>query len=164
MSHSRSARRSSGGSVRSARRSRRAGLVALGVAALGTVASLWPATPASALPPVANPDTYTTSEDTPLTVGAPGVLGNDTDVDGPDALTALDSVGGGPSNGTLTFNTDGSFIYTPAANFNGTDSFIYAAYDGLEVSLARVTINVTPVNDAPRRRPMTATRLLRTPR
>ena len=37
--------------------------------------------------PVAVDDSYTTNEDTPLTIAAPGVLGNDTDVDG-DALTA----------------------------------------------------------------------------
>ena len=76
------------------------------------------------------------------------MLGNDTDVDG-DPLSVLDDVAGGPSHGTLTFNTDGSFIYIPAANFNGTDSFFYAAFDGDLVSGARVTINVTPVNDAP---------------
>ena len=50
-------------------------------------------------------DAYTTAEDTPLTVAAPGVLANDTDVDG-DALTAV--LVTGPANGTLTLNADGS--------------------------------------------------------
>ena len=59
---------------------------------------------------------------------APGVLGNDTDVDG-DALTAAPGRAT-PPNGTLTLNADGSFTYTPDANFNGTDSFTYTANDG----------------------------------
>src|SRR5439155_2273902 len=70
--------------------------------------------------PVAVPDSYTTPEDTALTVSAPGVLGNDTDVEG-DALTAV--LVSGPSHGTLTLNADGSFTYTPASNYNETYSF-----------------------------------------
>ncbi len=35
-----------------------------------------------------------------------------------------------PQHGTLTLNADGSFSYTPDANFNGTDSFTYKANDG----------------------------------
>jgi VCBS repeat-containing protein len=98
-------------------------------------------------PPVARNDAYTTAEDTPLVVGAPGVLGNDTDVDG-DPLTA--KLVSGPSHGTLTFNADGSFTYTPAADFNGTDSFVYRANDGQADSLnATVTLTITPVNDPP---------------
>jgi VCBS repeat-containing protein len=97
--------------------------------------------------PTAADDAYTTAEDTALTVDAPGVLGNDTDPDG-DRLSGV--AGSGPSHGTLTRNTNGSFIYTPAANFNGTDSFTYRASDGgLESSPATVTITISPVNDAP---------------
>ncbi|NEU06697.1 hypothetical protein GZH53_00070, partial [Flavihumibacter sp. R14] len=51
---------------------------------------------------------------------------------------------------TLVFNADGSFTYTPNANFNGTDSFTYKVSDGtLESNIATVTLTVTPVNDAP---------------
>gem|GEM_PF-1206202 len=97
--------------------------------------------------PVANDDTYTTGEDTALTVAAPGVLGNDGDVDGDTLTGALDTA---PGNGTLTLNTDGSFTYTPDANFTGTDSFSYHANDGTaDSSLATVTITVDAVNDAP---------------
>ena len=54
------------------------------------------------------------------------------------------------TNGTLTLNADGSFTYTPAANFNGTDSFTYKANDGTaDSNVATVTITVNPVNDAP---------------
>ena len=77
--------------------------------------------------PVAAGDSYATDQDTPLTVPAPGVLGNDTDGDG-DALTA--ALVSGPVNGTLSLNPDGGFTYTPAAGFSGSDSFSYVAQDG----------------------------------
>jgi len=99
--------------------------------------------------PVAVNDAYSTNEDTPLTVPAPGVLGNDTDGDG-NPLTASVVAGSGPAHGTLAFNQNGAFSFTPAANFNGTDTFTYKASDGTAQSNpATVTITVTPVNDAP---------------
>jgi VCBS repeat-containing protein len=97
--------------------------------------------------PVAANDAYATDEDTTLTVAAPGVLVNDTDVEG-DSLTAV--LASSPSHGTLTLNADGSFSYTPNANFNGSDSFTYKANDGTDASnVATVTITVNAVNDAP---------------
>ncbi|MFC6199524.1 cadherin-like domain-containing protein, partial [Ponticaulis profundi] len=94
--------------------------------------------------PVAVADSYAVDEDGTLTVNATnGVLANDTDVEG-DTLTA--SLVTDVSNGTLTFNADGSFTYTPDANFNGTDSFTYRVNDGNTVT---VTLNVGAVNDAP---------------
>src|SRR3989441_5250712 len=60
-------------------------------------------------------DSYTTPEDTTLTVIAPGVLANDGDVDG-DPLTAI--VVSNPTHGSLTLNNDGSFTYIPALNYN----------------------------------------------
>lgn len=55
-----------------------------------------------------------------------------------------------PNNGSATVNADGSFVYTPSANFNGTDSFGYTATD-IEgnVAAGKVTVEVAPVNDAP---------------
>jgi VCBS repeat-containing protein len=97
--------------------------------------------------PVAADDAYSTDEDTTLTVAAPGVLGNDSDVDG-DALEAVlvDDV----AHGTLTLNADGSFSYEPDPNFNGSDSFTYKANDGVaDSNVATVTITVDAVNDAP---------------
>lgn len=97
--------------------------------------------------PVANNDNYATNEDTALPIAAPGVLGNDTDADSPTLVAVLVST---PSNGTLMLNSDGSFVYTPNANFNGNDSFTYAATDGLNNSnVATVSITVNAVNDAP---------------
>jgi PKD repeat protein len=97
--------------------------------------------------PVAADDAYTVDEDTLLTVATPGVLANDTDVDG-DLLTALLLTG--PAHGTLTFTPDGAFTYTPAANFNGLDNFTYQVGDGdLTSDPATVMITITSVNDAP---------------
>src|SRR5262249_32942333 len=74
-----------------------------------------PATVSLSVPnqaPTAANNSYTTGKDTPLSISAPGVLGNDSDPDG-DALTAV--LANGPANGTLTLNADGSFTYTPNA-------------------------------------------------
>ena len=50
----------------------------------------------------------------------------------------------------MTLAADGSFTYTPNADFNGTDSFTYTASDGTAASnVATVTMTVTGVNDAP---------------
>ena len=55
-----------------------------------------------------------------------------------------------PVNGTLTMNADGSFVYTPNADFNGTDGFSYLTNDGAgDSQVATVTITVNPVNDDP---------------
>jgi VCBS repeat-containing protein len=97
--------------------------------------------------PVASNDSYSTNEDTALTISTPGVLANDTDVDGNSLTAALVA---GPSHGTLTLNPNGSFLYTPAANYNGSDSFTYRANDGTTNSnIATVSLTITSVNDAP---------------
>lgn len=83
--------------------------------------------PPAQRPPVALNDSYSIDEDTLLVVPAAGVLANDTDVNG-DRLTAAVAVR--PANGTLALAADGSFTYTPAANFNGSDRFTYRANDG----------------------------------
>ncbi len=97
--------------------------------------------------PTTAADAYTLDEDTTLTVNAlTGVLANDSDIDG-DSLTA--SVVSGPANGELTLNADGSFSYTPNANFSGTDSFVYEASDGGLESQATVTLTINPIAEAP---------------
>ena len=96
--------------------------------------------------PVAAADEYTTDEDTPLVVGAPGVLANDTDVDG-DALAA--SSASDPDHGSVALNADGSFTYTPDENDNGLDSFTYEVCDGELCDTGTVTITVNAVNDLP---------------
>jgi VCBS repeat-containing protein len=91
---------------------------------------------------------YSILEDGSLTVAAAnGVLNGDTDPEGATLTAVKDS---DPQHGTLTLNADGSFTYTPAADFSGNDSFTYHASDGsLSSTTATVTISVTAVNDAP---------------
>ncbi len=98
--------------------------------------------------PVATGDAYSVDEDNALAVNAvSGVLNNDTDIDG-DTLNAV--LVNGPSNGTLTLNADGSFAYTPNADFGGNDSFTYRTDDGSDVSnVATVTLNVNAIADLP---------------
>ena len=92
--------------------------------------------PAGAAPVVSN-DAYSTPEGTALTVAAPGVLANDSDPNHAPMTAVLVT---GPAHGALTLNADGSFTYTPAAGFFGTDSFTYQAFDGQAYSdLATVT-------------------------
>ena len=99
-------------------------------------------------PPTATNDSYSIAEDNVLTVtAANGVLHNDGDVEN-DPLTA--TVATGPDHGTLVLDLDGSFTYTPDPDFNGQDSFTYAAFDGQEASQpVTVELIVTSVNDAP---------------
>jgi large repetitive protein len=90
--------------------------------------------------PIANPELATTNEDTSqaITLSA-------TDVDG-DALTYSYTQ---PAHGTLT-GTGPNVTYTPAANYNGLDSFSFKANDGtVDSDIATVSMSVTPVNDAP---------------
>ncbi len=97
--------------------------------------------------PIAGADADTTLEDSALVVAAPGVLGNDKSPAG-NPLTA--KLVTGPSHGTLVLNANGSFTYTPAANYNGSDGFTYKSTDGTFTSAATpVTLTITPVNDAP---------------
>jgi hypothetical protein len=97
--------------------------------------------------PVAVDDQFVLDEDHALVVAAPGVLGSDSDVDGDALAAAIDAP---TSHGTVTMNSDGSFEYTPNANFNGDDSFTYAVDDGNGgVRVGTANIAVRAVNDAP---------------
>jgi VCBS repeat-containing protein len=95
--------------------------------------------------PTAVNDSYSTNEDTTLTGS---VTGNDTDPDG-DTLTGA-TVVSGPTHGTLTLASNGSFTYLPATDYFGTDSFTYTVSDGVVTSnSATASITVAPVNDRP---------------
>ncbi len=88
--------------------------------------------------------------DTAVTVDEDGVLSDAvvaTDADGDGLIYTLDS---GTGNGTLVFNDDGSFTYTPDENYFGPDSFTYAVDDGNDGNdTGTVSITVNSVNDAP---------------
>ncbi|MFN3191759.1 MAG: tandem-95 repeat protein [Aureliella sp.] len=98
--------------------------------------------------PIAAVDSFSLDQDTRLTIDAPGVLVNDSDVDG-DLLTA--SVVSGPASGSLSLDLDGSFTYEPAAGFSGTDSFTYQAVDpsGASSDPVTVSLQVNPVAGGP---------------
>ncbi|MEW8505220.1 MAG: Ig-like domain-containing protein, partial [Candidatus Thiodiazotropha sp.] len=102
--------------------------------------------------PVATDDTVGTNEDTPVTVD---VLPNDSDPDG-DTLTVVSVTQG--TNGTVSIDpVSGNPVYTPNADFNGTDTFTYTVDDGNGGSdTATVTVTVDPVNDLPEITPATA--------
>ncbi|MCQ6492039.1 tandem-95 repeat protein, partial [Vibrio parahaemolyticus] len=89
-------------------------------------------------------DTATVVEDTPTIIK---VLGNDT-FEGDDQVVSLDT-NNGPANGTVSVNPDGSVTYTPNDNYHGTDSFTYIVTSGGVSESTTVSVDVTPVNDAP---------------
>lgn len=94
-------------------------------------------------------DAYSVDEDQSLEILDPqdGVLGNDIE---PDAQNMTAILVSGPAHGTLNLNADGTFSYTPVADYHGPDSFTYRASDGVLTSLpATVNITVDPVNDDP---------------
>ena len=103
-------------------------------------------------PPVATANTYSTNEDTPLGVPAPGVLANDSDPE-QGSLTAQIVTSVAANTGTLALNANGSFTYTPSPGFFGTASFTYRAVDNgtppAQSAPATVTITVAAVNDPP---------------
>ena len=95
-------------------------------------------------PPTAVSDAANIAEDIPVTVA---VLDNDTDADG-HPLTV--SSAGQPAHGAAVVNANGTITYTPAANFNGVDSFSYTISDGQGgTASATASVNVAPLNDAP---------------
>ena len=95
--------------------------------------------------PTAINDNFTTNEDTSLVIS--GFTANDVDSDNNSSeLTATTFVD--PANGTVELNPDGTFTYTPDADFNGVDSFIYLVTDPSgATSTALIQIDVSPVND-----------------
>ena len=97
--------------------------------------------------PVAVADAYTTTEDTPLVIAAPGLLENDSDIEGSPLTVELVSF---VENGGIVIVLDGAFTYTPNPDYHGSDAFTYRVNDGqLDSNIVTVTLTVNPVNDAP---------------
>jgi len=95
--------------------------------------------------PVAVGESYTVNGGTTLSVAAPGVLANDSDIDG-DVLHPV--VCTTPVHGSLTLNFNGSFSYTPVSTYSGPDWFTYRAHDGIAGS-GCVTVAITIVDHQP---------------
>jgi len=99
-------------------------------------------------PPLAQNDGYSMIQGGTLNVSAPGVLGNDSDPDPADTLTAVNF--SAASNGTLAGNANGSFVYTPASAFSGVASFSYRAQDSSTATSNVATVSITVnANKAP---------------
>ncbi len=100
-------------------------------------------------PPVARNDSFTDTEDTTVSgnVLTNNGQGADSDPDQNPLTVSLDDM---PDNGSVVLNSNGTFTYTPNANFNGTDTFRYILDDGRGgTDTGVVTITVAPVNDEP---------------
>lgn len=104
-------------------------------------------------PPLAQDDTETTNQDTPITVA---VLANDSDPDG-DGISLVSfqpiSAGGGAvsrdENGTPGNLGDDKLVYTPPLGFTGIDTFTYTISDGIETRSATVNITVDSGSNQP---------------
>jgi len=97
-------------------------------------------------PPVANPDFYVTY----VNVAVPGnVLNNDSDPDGDNIIINTTPISG-PSNGSVTINSNGSILYTPNTGFVGTDTFVYGICDDGTPSLCAQTTVTIRVLEEPR--------------
>jgi len=95
--------------------------------------------------PTASPISLTTAEDVATPLTAVTVVDHDNNISG-------FRLGTGPRHGAVTVNgSSGAFVFTPDADFNGSDAFTIIATDadGQAAEVA-VTVNVTAVNDAPR--------------
>jgi VCBS repeat-containing protein len=87
-----------------------------------------------------------TAEDTAINIAAADLLAGFSDVEG-DNLSVVDLTA---DNGTLVDNGDGTYTFTPTANFNGTVTLDYGVSDGTDTLSGQTqTFSVTPVNDAP---------------
>jgi VCBS repeat-containing protein len=95
-------------------------------------------------PPVAEDDTVTTPEDTPVTID---LLANDSDPEGqPLTITQVIPYG----SGGLQVHPDGTRTYIPNPNFNGgPEVYVYEVSDGSLTAFATLRVFVTPVNDPP---------------
>jgi len=97
-------------------------------------------------PPVAVDDSVTTAEDVAVNIN---VLANDSDPDG-DGLSISSHQVNSARGGTVSCTNAGMCTFTPAANYNGDDSFGYTVSDGKGgTSSAVVRVTISPVNDPP---------------
>jgi hypothetical protein len=96
------------------------------------------------LPPVANDGALTVAEDQSANGTLTAIVGN--------SAVVTYSIVRPPTHGTVTITdaTTGAYTYTPAADYNGSDSFTFKVNDGSQDSdVATISITVTEVNDAP---------------
>jgi hypothetical protein len=94
--------------------------------------------------PVANPDSFAVAENG--TASGNVMLDNGNGADNPgDTPTTVAQGSINVSNGSLTLNTDGSFLYTPNPDFSGTDSFSYTLTDSTPDTSNEATVTITVI-------------------
>ena len=99
--------------------------------------------------PLVQDDSYSLNKNNSLNIAAPGVLNNDSDLDG-DTLVVEVIPFTAPAHGSVQLNADGSFSYTPQTNYAGEDFFVYQVTDGQGGSAqARVSLRIEMTNAAP---------------
>ncbi|MES2677998.1 MAG: tandem-95 repeat protein, partial [Pseudomonadota bacterium] len=97
--------------------------------------------------PIAGNDNLSTNEDSSITIKISDLMLNDNDV---ESIPTFLRIVTNPLNGSFVNNNDGTYTYTPLANFKGIDSFSYQIKDGNgAIRSATVNINIASVNDAP---------------
>jgi hypothetical protein len=94
--------------------------------------------------PIGVADAFSIDEDQVLAIS--GLIDNDTDVDSGDlTLVSVNAA----QRGNVTRLADGSYTYTPPADYSGSDLFVYVVSDGELESYGKVNVTIAPVNDAP---------------
>ena len=93
--------------------------------------------------PIGEPDAFTGVINQPLQVSAPGILRNDHDVEVENANPLRAQLVSTTTKGTLTLNLDGSFDYTPTADYLGIDTFTYQPIDHLDAAGNVTTVTLT---------------------
>ncbi len=86
------------------------------------------------------------AEDTSRVITQTQLLGNSSDIDGPSSLSIT---GLAATSGTIVYNGDLTWTYTPAANASGPVTLNYNVTDGAASVATSATFTVTAVNDAP---------------
>jgi hypothetical protein len=113
--------------------------------------SLTVSAPVNQAPTAVNDGPFTVTNNTPLTLTAAQLVGNDTDPNSGDTLS-VSSVSGA-TNGTAVLNANGTVTFTPTAGYSGAASFGYKVKDqagAVSTNTATVSLTVSaPVNQAP---------------
>ena len=100
--------------------------------------------------PIAAGDNYSVAANESLIIAAPGVLANDKDLNVDEEGIALKArLATAPSHGKLKLSEDGSFTYSPAKGFTGSDTFRYRDFDGRLDSATAATVTIEVGSNSP---------------
>ena len=114
-------------------------------ASFGSYQGLWGIMRKNTSAPMAKADVYTTPKNTIRNVLVPGVLTNDVDLDGDTFTATLSSGSKTTAGGSITLNANGSFKYTPPANYTGTDTFQYKVCATCSPVTVSISVGKAPI-------------------